>query len=108
MVIHNGKIAAASCFLPLSERQDIRKNFGTRHRASLGMAEQSDAVVLTVSEESGAVSLAYDAKLYYDLSTTEVTRKLKELLDKGNRKESSLHTAGQKDSPADDREVLVE
>jgi len=87
MVIHNGKIAAASCFLPLSERQDIRKNFGTRHRASLGMAEQSDAVVLIVSEESGAISLAYDAKLYYDLSSAEVTRKLKELLDKGIRKE---------------------
>jgi len=88
MVIHNGKIAAASCFLPLSERQDIRKNFGTRHRASLGMAEQSDAVVLIVSEESGAISLAYDAKLYYDLSTTEVTRKLMELLDRGIRKET--------------------
>jgi diadenylate cyclase len=50
MFIHHGKITAAGCFLPLSERQDIRKNFGTRHRASLGMAEQSDAVVLIVSE----------------------------------------------------------
>ncbi|MCL2720915.1 MAG: diadenylate cyclase CdaA [Treponema sp.] len=103
MVIYNGRIAAASCFLPLSERQDIRKNFGTRHRASLGMAEQSDAVVLIVSEESGALSLAYDARLYYDLTTTEVTRKLKELLDKGNRKETE-----QQESSAEDREVLVE
>jgi diadenylate cyclase len=88
LVIQNGKITAAGCFLPLSERQDIRKNFGTRHRASLGMAEQSDAVVLVVSEETGAISLAYDAKLYYDLSPIEVTRKLKELLDKGSRKEA--------------------
>jgi diadenylate cyclase len=87
MVIQNGKITAAGCFLPLSERQDIRKNFGTRHRASLGMAEQSDAVVLVVSEETGAISLAYDAKLYYDLSSMEVTRKLKEMLDSGSRKE---------------------
>jgi len=88
LVIQNGKIISAGCFLPLSERQDIRKNFGTRHRASLGMAEQSDAVVLVVSEETGAISLAYDAKLYYDLSSIEVTRKLKELLDKGSRKEA--------------------
>jgi len=102
MVIQGGKIIAASCFLPLSERQDIRKNFGTRHRASLGMAEQSDAVTLIVSEESGAISLAYDAKLYYDLSSAEVTRKLMDLLDKGSRKEAE-HTEKETE-----REVLVE
>jgi diadenylate cyclase len=88
MVIQNSKIAAAGCFLPLSEQQDIRKSFGTRHRASLGMSEQSDAVILVVSEETGAISLAYDAKLYYDLSPIEVTRKLKELLDRGSRREA--------------------
>lgn len=103
MVIHGGKIAAAGCFLPLSERQDIRKNFGTRHRASLGMAEQSDAVVLIVSEETGAISLAYDAKLYYDLTVAEVTRKLMDLLDRGSRKETL-----QKELPEEEREVLVE
>jgi diadenylate cyclase len=85
MIIQNGRIVAAGCFLPLSEQQDIRKSFGTRHRASLGMSEQSDAVVLVVSEETGAISLAYDAKLYYDLSPIEATRKLRELLDRGVR-----------------------
>jgi diadenylate cyclase len=49
------------------------------------MSEQSDAVILVVSEETGAISLAYDSKLYYDLSPIEVTRKLKELLDRGAR-----------------------
>jgi diadenylate cyclase len=88
MVIQNGKIAAAGCLLPLSEQQDIRKSFGTRHRASLGMSEQSDAVTLVVSEETGAISLAYDSKIYYDLSSIEVTRKLRELLDRGSRKEA--------------------
>jgi diadenylate cyclase len=111
MLIQGGKIAAAGCFLPLSERQDIRKNFGTRHRAALGMAEQSDAVVLIVSEETGAVSLAYDAKLYYDLSIAEVTRKLLELLDKGARKEAAIQlkqTAEQKDiSSEENREVFT-
>jgi diadenylate cyclase len=114
MVIQNGKIAAAGCFLPLSERQDIRKNFGTRHRASLGMAEHSDAVVLVVSEETGALSLAYDAKLYYDLTSLEVTRKLKELLDSGSRKEIAQHSAlsspqqSQQAQPQENREVLVD
>jgi diadenylate cyclase len=86
MIIQNSKIVAAGCFLPLSEQQDIKKSFGTRHRASLGMSEQSDAVVLVVSEETGAISLAYDTKLYYDLSPFEVTRKLRELLDRGARR----------------------
>jgi diadenylate cyclase len=85
MVIQNGRIAASGCFLPLSEQQNIRKSFGTRHRASLGMSEQSDAVILVVSEETGAISLAYDAKLYYDLSPIEIQRKLRELLDRGVR-----------------------
>jgi diadenylate cyclase len=83
MIIQNGRIVAAGCFLPLSEQQDIRKSFGTRHRASLGMSEQSDAVVLVVSEETGAISLAFDGKLYYDLSVVETTRRLRNLLDKG-------------------------
>jgi diadenylate cyclase len=86
MIIQGGRIVAAGCFLPLSEQQDIRKSFGTRHRAALGTSEQSDAVVLVVSEETGAISLAYDAKLYYDLSSKEVNRKLRELLDRNARK----------------------
>jgi diadenylate cyclase len=94
MIIQSGRIAAAGCFLPLSEQQDIRKSFGTRHRASLGMSEQSDAVILVVSEETGAISLAYDSKLYYDLSPIEVTRKLKELLDRGARRDAEQTGAG--------------
>jgi diadenylate cyclase len=85
MVIQNNRIAAAGCFLPLSEQQDIKKSFGTRHRAALGMSEQSDAVILVVSEETGAISLAFEGKIYYDLSSIEVTRRLTELLDRGIR-----------------------
>ncbi|MDR2447511.1 MAG: diadenylate cyclase CdaA [Treponema sp.] len=85
MIIQNERIAAAGCFLPLSEQQDIKKSFGTRHRASLGMSEQSDAVILVVSEETGAISLAFDGKLYYDLSPIEAARKLRDLLEHGKR-----------------------
>ncbi len=81
LVLQSGKIVSAGCFLPLSEQPDIRKSFGTRHRAALGLAEESDAVVVIVSEETGAVSLAYDGNLHYDLSIDEIRRKLKELLD---------------------------
>ena len=58
--IQGGKILAAGCFLPVSEQYDIKKTFGTRHRAALGLCEVSDCVVLVVSEETGAYSLAYD------------------------------------------------
>ncbi|PKL26836.1 MAG: TIGR00159 family protein [Spirochaetae bacterium HGW-Spirochaetae-2] len=76
MVIQSGKIIAAGCYLPLSEQTDIKKSFGTRHRAALGLAEESDAIVLIVSEETGAISLTYNANLYYDLDSPTVKRML--------------------------------
>ena len=79
--IQGGKLISAGCFLPLSEQYDIKKTFGTRHRAALGLSEISDAVVLVVSEESGALSLAYDSKLHYDLSVKEITKILENLLE---------------------------
>ena len=79
-IVQNGKILAAGCFLPLSEQFDIRKTFGTRHRAALGLAETTDAVVLVVSEETGAITLAYDSKLHYDLKPSLVTKMLENLL----------------------------
>lgn len=81
VVIDSGKILAAGCFLPLSEQLDIRRSFGTRHRAALGLAEETDAAVLVVSEETGAISLAYESNLYYDLSAREVKARLRELLN---------------------------
>ena len=79
--IQGGKLLAAGCFLPPSEQYDIKKTFGTRHRAALGLAEVSDAVVLIVSEETGAISLAYDAELHYDLKLDELTKILENLLE---------------------------
>ena len=81
LIVQDGRVAAAGCFLPLSEQQDIRKSFGTRHRAALGLSEEADAVVLVVSEETGALSLAYESKLYYGLSPEMVRRRLGELLE---------------------------
>lgn len=78
MVIEGDRVAAAGCFLPLSEQTDVRRSFGTRHRAALGLAEETDAVILVVSEETGALSLAYDSNLYYDLTVEEAREQLME------------------------------
>lgn len=99
-IIQGGRIMAAGCFLPLSEQQDIRKTFGTRHRAALGLSEETDAVVMIVSEETGAISLAYDSKLYYDLSSADITRQLEGLLDLGSETvtvEENAHDAKELD-----------
>jgi len=79
--IQGGKIVSAGCFLPLSEQYDIKKTFGTRHRAALGLSEVTDCVVLVVSEETGAISLAYDSKLHYDLKGEQLAKVLDNLLE---------------------------
>jgi diadenylate cyclase len=81
VIMKEGRIAAAGCFLPLSEQQDIKRSFGTRHRAALGITEASDAIVLIVSEETGAISLAYDARLYYNLGLSVLRKRLGQLLE---------------------------
>lgn len=81
LVIQNGEIVSAGCFLPLSRQADIRRSFGTRHRAALGLAEETDAVVLVVSEETGALSLAYDSHIFYALTLDEVRFRLRQLLN---------------------------
>jgi len=81
LIIKEGRIVAAGCFLPLSEQRDIKRSFGTRHRAALGLTEGADAVVLVVSEETGAISLAYDARLFYNLSLTALRKRLGQLLE---------------------------
>lgn len=63
MIIRNNRIYACGCFLPLSYNTDIIRNVGTRHRAAIGMSENSDAVIVAVSEETGIVSIAQGGKL---------------------------------------------
>lgn len=63
VIIRGDRVAAAGCFLPLSENMNIQKELGTRHRAAIGLTEVSDALVITVSEETGAISAAIDGVL---------------------------------------------
>jgi diadenylate cyclase len=90
IIIRDDKIVAAGCFLPLSEQHDIKKTFGTRHRAALGLAEESDAVIIVVSEETGAISLAYEARLFYDVSLDYCLKKLIELFEIRVEEEKNL------------------
>jgi diadenylate cyclase len=87
MIVEGDHIVAAGCFLPLSEREEVDSAFGARHRAALGMAEETDALVVVVSEENGAVSLAHDGDIQYNISMAAVEADLKSLLrtDEGSR-----------------------
>jgi diadenylate cyclase len=60
VIIQRGRLAAAGCFLPLTRQENLLKNWGTRHRAAMGISQETDAVVLIVSEESGKISLVED------------------------------------------------
>ena len=81
VIIQNAKIAAAGCVLPLTQSRNLSKDLGMRHRAGIGLSEQSDAVVVIVSEETGAISLAIDGMLKRHLNAAALTELLhKELV----------------------------
>lgn len=80
LIIQNGRIAAAGCLFPLSEKQELNRIYGTRHRAAIGLSEETDAVVMIVSEERGDLSLAYRGRLYEDMKREGVLLKVKEIL----------------------------
>ena len=75
MIIQDGKIVASACILPLSKNQNISKDLGTRHRAAVGMTENTDALCVIVSEETGAISVSSKGMLKRHLSK-EILKKL--------------------------------
>lgn len=79
-IIRDGKLFAAGCILPLTSNHNVDINLGTRHRAGLGISEQSDAVVLIVSEETGVISLAVNGILLREFTREELIKKLEQFL----------------------------
>jgi len=71
VIVQNGRIAAAACFLPLTVKPRLSKELGTRHRAAIGVTEETDAVAIIVSEETGAISFAHHGEMerYLDPDT---------------------------------------
>lgn len=72
VIIRGGRVAAAGCFLPLTINPRIEKTLGTRHRAGIGLTEDTDAAVAIVSEETGRISVAYNGELFRDLDANEM------------------------------------
>lgn len=72
VIIRGDRIASAACIFPLTNRSDLQKSLGTRHRAAIGLTEETDAVVVVVSEETGAISYAYRGQLQRGVSLEEL------------------------------------
>ncbi len=90
LIVRNGRLAAAGCVLPLTKSNNLSKDLGMRHRAGIGLSEQSDAVVIIVSEETGAISVALEGMLKRHLSASTLEKLLRSELvaesDTENRK----------------------
>jgi len=87
VVIKDSRIAAASCIFPLSQQANLHKSLGTRHRAAVGLTEETDAVVVIVSEETGTISVSYRGRLSRGLDEEKLRRFLVALL-KGRKADS--------------------
>jgi len=83
VLVEGVRIAAAGCFLPLSRTADVARALGSRHRAALGISEETDAVALVVSEETGRTSLAVDGRIESPLDESALRRRLHELVAEG-------------------------
>jgi diadenylate cyclase len=80
LIIQRGRITAAGCFLPLTNNPAVSKTLGTRHRAAIGLTEETDAVVVVVSEEDGTVSLVREGKITRDVDVGTLRTTLQRLL----------------------------
>ena len=80
LIIQQGRITAAGCFLPLTTNPTVSKTLGTRHRAAIGLTEETDALAIVVSEEDGMVSLVREGKITRDVDAATLRTTLQRLL----------------------------
>lgn len=90
VIISNNRISAATCFLPLTDNQEVSKALGTRHRAAIGISEISDAIIIVVSEETGTVSIVQNGKIERGIDTETLKRKLIKINSGKNKIEARL------------------
>ncbi|HEM3702002.1 TPA: diadenylate cyclase CdaA [Streptococcus suis] len=90
VIIKEDKVAVSCAYLPLSESAGISKEFGTRHRAAIGLSEVSDAFVFIVSEETGGISIAHNGNFKHDLSLKDFEAELKTVFGTENKEKSTF------------------
>jgi diadenylate cyclase len=88
MLIKGNRITAATCYLPLSDNMELSKELGTRHRAGVGVSEQTDSLTIIVSEENGKVSLAVEGELIRNINGEELKAQLEKLQNKSKSVET--------------------
>jgi diadenylate cyclase len=89
--MRQGRIAAAACFLPLTLNPRLSRELGSRHRASIGITEETDAVAVVVSEESGKISVVVDGELERGRDGKQLSVQLRELLGLAGREDEEQH-----------------
>lgn len=80
LILHHGRMIAAGCFLPLTTNPHVSKTLGTRHRAGIGLTEETDAVVVVISEEEGSISMVREGRITRDLDAGTLRTTLQKLL----------------------------
>jgi len=80
LIVHEGRIIAAGCFLPLTTNPHVSKTLGTRHRAAIGLTEETDAIVVVISEEEGAISMVREGRITRDVDAGTLRTTLQKLL----------------------------
>lgn len=93
IILGNSKIMGAGCFMPLTRKVEIDKHLGTRHRAALGISEDTDAIAIVVSEETGKISLAFRGQFYHCSKPKELRERI-QILTSGNLDEHSIQVKG--------------
>ena len=96
VIVREGRICAAGCFLPLTTKDDINKDLGTRHRAAIGVTEISDSVVIVVSEETGTISVSVDGNLERNYNYRSLKQALTGYLISQNVSDGAKHMIGKK------------
>lgn len=95
VIIRNDRVLSAACIFPVSQRPDLDRNLGLRHRAAIGLTEESDAIVVVVSEETGRVTLCYRGRIERDFTPETLRQRLAKLLTTHDQETAHEQPAGQ-------------
>lgn len=108
VIMRNGRLAAAACIFPVSQRETLDRSLGLRHRAGLGITEESDAIAVIVSEETGAISICHRRRIERNFTPEAFRKRIGELLLHGNYEETDpAELAGETDLAAARDHALV-